>query len=109
MLIPDQKLLELDVPSDPDWRSNANSHPLPGIDLGQLKATLYKSADCVLHIYIEADMSRLIARAEIPLNISKIRPAKLLLRWDQKEIYLRLDEQPPIQRPWQERPELPSP
>lgn len=106
-LIPHSAILELSPPDAPDWWSNAECYTLVEGDLGQVKVTVYKSTDCVLHIYALA--GNRVVREELPLTSPKRLPLTLFIGWNQNEVSLRLGSLQTTQHPWRTLPLPPRP
>jgi len=109
LFFPDYGIIELDVPNRPDWWADSEVHDFGRFDLGKVQATVFKSEDCVLHFYVETDLTRRATRVEISLVGRPQSPKTATLRWDQTSHTLRLDGDPPTRHPWQALPLPPRP
>ena len=106
-LFPQQARLELSVSEAPDWWSDAESYTLAEVDLGQVRATIYKSSDRVLHVYVLAGDRA--AREELALTALQAPPLFLVIGWDQDEVRLGLDSRQTTRHPWRTLPLPPRP
>ena len=107
-LIPRHAILELTPAGAPEWWADDACYTLAETTLaGQVKVTVYKSTDCVLHIYALA--GDLVVREEVPLVAPTRRPFSLFIGWDENEVRLQLDWKQTTRHPWRTLPLPPRP
>ena len=110
MLSAGETVLFLDVPNTLKWRSDERPYTLAQSDLGQLRVTVYKSADRLIHIHAVADRGRMAARTDEGLSVEPTcQPLSLELRWTTEGLGLLLDKQKSTQLPWRKIPLPPRP
>lgn len=92
--------IELDIEGVPDWWADAQPYMLAETNFGQVRATIYKATDRVLHVYLEDDDQRAV-RAQMLISTPKGPTLGLNIGWDQESAHLGLvDQLNAVSYPW---------
>ena len=110
MLSEGEALFNLDLPAIPQWRSDGRAYTLAENNLGEVRLTVYKSADRLIHVHVVTAQGSLAARTDEGVSVEpKRQPLPLTLRWSTEGIVLLLDKQQSMQLLWRKTPLPPRP